>query len=178
MTAKAALEPVHVGELDHTLIGRVVVAAGEAGAVAVSIGMAEPERFAHFLQEKRLAQIFPGNYFVESILGELSAYFDGKQRGFDIPIDFRAMTNFQRAVYEIAQKVPFGSFGTYSGIAAQLGIPKGARAVGQALARNPIPIIIPCHRIISKVGSLQGYSAAGGIKTKRLLLTLEGVMLL
>ena len=89
-------------------------------------------------------------------------------------IDLRDSTQFQRKVLEAAVAVPPGFVATYGEIAARIGKPKSSRAVGQALARNPIPIVVPCHRVVAADGSLTGYSGAGGIETKASLLRLEG----
>lgn len=101
---------------------------------------------------------------------QLSEYFSGTRRRFDLPLAPQG-TPFQRAVWQALTKIPYGETRSYGEIAAQLGKPGAARAVGMANHRNPIPVIIPCHRVIGADGSLTGY--AGGTENKAVLLALE-----
>lgn len=103
---------------------------------------------------------------------ELDAYFAGKLRKFTVPLDLQG-TPFQLQVWSTLRKIPFGKVVSYGEEARMLGKPKAARAVGSANGRNPIPIIVPCHRVVAGDGSLGGYSA--GLPMKRKLLALEGV---
>lgn len=103
---------------------------------------------------------------------ELDAYFAGKLRKFTVPLDLQG-TPFQLQVWSTLRKIPFGKAVSYGEEARMLGKPKAARAVGSANGRNPIPIIVPCHRVVAGDGSLGGYSA--GLPMKRKLLALEGV---
>lgn len=102
---------------------------------------------------------------------ELRAYFAGKLRSFSVPCDLSSLSSFTRDVLKIAAQIPYGEVKSYQWVAQRLGKPKATRAVGNALARNSIPIIIPCHRVIRRDGSLGGY--AMGVKWKRRLLELE-----
>ena len=102
---------------------------------------------------------------------ELLEYFQGKRRAFDLPLDPRG-TPFQRRVWDALAAVPFGETVTYGALARRVGSPKAVRAVGQANHRNPLPILLPCHRVVGADGSLTGY--AGGLELKRFLLDLEG----
>lgn len=101
---------------------------------------------------------------------ELQEYFAGKRFAFDVPID-PAGSDFQRAVWNALLEIPYGEVRTYSQIASDVGKPKGYRAVGMACNKNPIPIIIPCHRVLGANGALTGY--AGGLNVKQYLLKLE-----
>jgi len=103
--------------------------------------------------------------------GELDAYFTGQLCRFSTPCDLRGLPPFTQAVLKIASKIPYGEVRSYRWVAEQLGSPKAARAVGNALARNPIPIIIPCHRVVRTDGSLGGYAL--GLDWKKRLLELE-----
>ena len=100
----------------------------------------------------------------------LLAYFAGERRDFDLPLA-PAGTDFQRAVWDALRAVPYGQTRTYGEIATAVGRPKAVRAVGQANHVNPLPIFIPCHRVVGKNGALTGY--AGGLDLKRALLALE-----
>lgn len=112
--------------------------------------------------------------FAESCL----EYLTGKKTTLDIPVDWSIFQPFQRSVLEQACKIPFGTICTYGEIARFLGNAGYSRAVGTALGRNPVPIIIPCHRVVATDGRLRGYSAPGGITTKAWLLELEGHQIL
>jgi methylated-DNA-[protein]-cysteine S-methyltransferase len=106
----------------------------------------------------------------------LIAYSEGQPDDFrDLLLDLDDMTDFQRRVSLACRKIPFGQTSTYGKIAAQVGSPNAARAVGGVMARNRLPIVIPCHRVLGAAGRLGGYSAPGGLDTKRRLLRLEGV---
>jgi methylated-DNA-[protein]-cysteine S-methyltransferase len=102
---------------------------------------------------------------------ELSAYFTGQLRSFSTPSDLSGLPLFTQAVLKITAKIPYGEVRSYRWVAERLGKPKATRAVGNALARNPIPIIIPCHRVVRADGSLGGYAL--GLDWKRKLLELE-----
>ncbi len=102
---------------------------------------------------------------------QLDAYFDGKLTVFDLPLAPEG-TAFQQSVWQAMLAIPYGSVRTYGDIAAEVG--SAARAVGGASARNPIPILIPCHRVVGSNRALTGYSGCEGITTKRALLRLEG----
>jgi methylated-DNA-[protein]-cysteine S-methyltransferase len=101
----------------------------------------------------------------------LQKYFSGERVIFDLPLDTSSYTPFQRAVWRAAAEVPAGATRSYAWIAKKINKPLAARAVGQALGANPVPILVPCHRVISSSGSLGGY--AGGLGMKRILLELE-----
>src|SRR3970040_449768 len=103
---------------------------------------------------------------------ELSAYFAGRRRSFTAPCDLGGLPPFTRAVLRITAGIPYGEVRSYRWVAERLGKPKATRAVGNALARNPVPIIIPCHRVVRSDGSLGGYAL--GLGWKRRLLKLEG----
>jgi methylated-DNA-[protein]-cysteine S-methyltransferase len=101
---------------------------------------------------------------------QLSAYFAGELRRFELPLSPRG-TEFQRRVWDAVAAVPYGTTTTYSRLAAALGSPRATRAVGAANGRNPLPIVVPCHRVIGASGALTGYG--GGLDVKRALLVLE-----
>lgn len=105
---------------------------------------------------------------------QLLEYLNGQRKKFDLPLDWSRMTDFRRKVLQRTYEIPFGEVLTYGALARELGNPSASRAVGAAMGSNPIPLLIPCHRVVAADGSLTGYSAAEGIKTKRWLLELEG----
>ena len=108
----------------------------------------------------------------KDIIERLRAYFDGHSVDFPDRLDFSGATPFQHSVWQAARLIPYGETHSYAWVAGQIGKPDAARAVGQALGRNPLPIIIPCHRVLAADGGLGGFS--GGIKVKRFLLSMEG----
>jgi methylated-DNA-[protein]-cysteine S-methyltransferase len=113
-----------------------------------------------------------GLQIVGALLEELNEYFFGIRKTFSALLDWNGIVKFQYDVLQLTASIPFGEVSTYGEIAAQLGRPGAARAVGQALHNNPMPILIPCHRVIATNGELRGY--AGGVEGKSFLLELEG----
>jgi methylated-DNA-[protein]-cysteine S-methyltransferase len=110
---------------------------------------------------------------LDDIRRELEEYFAGRRDRFDIPVDFGLVrTDFGRRVLQATARIPFGQTSTYAGVAGGAGNPAAVRAAGTALGRNPIPIVVPCHRVLRSGGALGGYT--GGVHRKELLLALEG----
>ena len=107
----------------------------------------------------------------KDLIERLNAYFSGKKTSFPDKLDLSSATDFQKKVWQITRSIPYGKTRSYKWVAETLGKPKATRAVGQALAKNPLPIIIPCHRVVASGSKLSGYS--GGIELKRYLLELE-----
>lgn len=115
------------------------------------------------------------NRLLDLIVQQLTEYFFAGRRQFDLPIDWRTMQPYQEQVLRVCCAIPYGQTRTYGELAQQTG--KGldaARAVGSIMASNPIPIVIPCHRVVGKDGKLHGYGSPGGVEDKALLLKLEG----
>lgn len=112
---------------------------------------------------------------LERVCAQLDEYFRGERRSFDLPIDWSGMGEYQREVLRACYAIPYGEVRTYSGLARLTGRPKAARAVGRIMASNPIPIVIPCHRVIGSNGNLTGYG--GGLEVKARLLKMEGSQL-
>jgi methylated-DNA-[protein]-cysteine S-methyltransferase len=159
--------------LAESAVGALFVAVSSQGVVAVDFGDNE----ARFVDRLRQAFGVQPNLSVERAglaVRQLDEYVQGKRSAFDLPVDLEACSDFQRRVLEAAVAVPRGRLATYGEIAARIGAPHAARAVGQALARNPVPIIVPCHRVVAADGSLTGYSGGAGVETKAKLLRLEG----
>jgi methylated-DNA-[protein]-cysteine S-methyltransferase len=112
---------------------------------------------------------------VDRVRRELDEYFAGTRRDFDLETDLSPVPAFHRQVLRELAHVPFGQVTTYGALAAQVGRPRAARAIGGAMNRNPIPIVLPCHRVVGSNGKLVGY--AGGLDRKEALLRLEGALL-
>ena len=109
----------------------------------------------------------------DAVRRELDEYFSGSRRSFDLPLDWRLVRGFARDVLRATSRVPFGAVTTYREVATVAGSPRAYRAAGNALGSNPIPIVVPCHRVVHSGGGLGGYT--GGLARKEYLLTLEGV---
>jgi len=107
-------------------------------------------------------------------VAQLRAYFAGQRTSFDLPLDLRAGTAFQQSVWDALLAIPRGGTTSYGELARRLGKPQAARAIGAAVGRNPVSIVVPCHRVLGTDGTLTGY--AGGIERKTALLQLEGVL--
>ncbi|MFT7484474.1 MAG: methylated-DNA-[protein]-cysteine S-methyltransferase [Candidatus Paceibacteria bacterium] len=153
-------------ELDSP-IGRLLIVANSVGIEAI-----------HFESEGGANRISPlwnrGGSLVEKAAGQLSEYFAGEREEFDLPLAPQG-TEFMHSVWNQLSQIPYGQTTNYGAIAMSLGKPTAARAIGSANGKNPIPIVVPCHRVIGADGSLTGF--AGGIETKRQLLELEGLEL-
>jgi len=172
----ARSETVYYTVLPRTPIGQVYVAVSERGLVAIDFNMSE-HAFLAALRRYTAAPAVRAPERVSAPARQVQEYLAGERAAFDLPVDLSSMTAFQRRVLAAACRVPRGQVTTYAQLARRIGRPKAARAVGQALGSNPVPIVIPCHRIIGSDGSLHGYSGGGGIKTKAVLLQLEGARL-
>jgi methylated-DNA-[protein]-cysteine S-methyltransferase len=112
---------------------------------------------------------------LDDVRRELDEYFAGRRRTFDLPIDWTLTTPFAQRILRATAAVPFGETSTYAAVAAAAGSPRGSRAAGNALGSNPVPVVVPCHRVLRSGGVLGGYT--GGLHRKELLLRLEGVLL-
>jgi O-6-methylguanine DNA methyltransferase len=152
-------------------LGPLFAAVSRKGLCALDFGRQEKEFLSRFDLRARLEK---NPQAVEQVLAQLREYFAGDRSRFHLPVDLSALTPFQRSVLEVACRIAPGQVWTYRRLAEELGRPECSRPVGQALARNPVPIIIPCHRVIASNGSLGGYSGGSGLKAKQWLLRLEG----
>jgi methylated-DNA-[protein]-cysteine S-methyltransferase len=159
--------------LPHSPVGRVGVAANERGVIALDIGLGERD-FVDQLKRRTRSGVRRSADHVGTAIRQLEEYLSGARTSFDLPIDLSLTSAFQRQVLLAALAIPRGETRTYHQVARRIGRPTAARAVGQALGHNPLPIIIPCHRVLGSDGSLHGYSGGRGLATKAWLLRLEG----
>ncbi|HLD36750.1 MAG TPA: methylated-DNA--[protein]-cysteine S-methyltransferase [Planctomycetota bacterium] len=134
------------------------------------------ERLRHHGSKTPNAKFRPGHHVTE-VLNNLKRYFNGEKVDFNTPARYITTliwsSKFERSVYKTLMAIPYGRVQSYQWVAQKAGRPKASRAVGNALAKNPLPIIIPCHRVIKSDGSLGGFSAIGGTTLKEKLLKLE-----
>lgn len=156
-----------------TPIGPVLAAIGERGLVGVSL-RPSARAFSAELQQRHGTRVVRADERLATLDRELAGYFRDPRRRFDVAVDLRQVSAFQRRVLTAARRIPAGRVVTYGEIARRIGQPRASRAVGQALGHNPIPIVIPCHRVVAGGGGLGGY--IGGAATKRKLLALEGAL--
>lgn len=157
----------------ETPIGRVLVAATDDGLVRLAFRQREAP-FVTALRQWLRAEVVRSPLQTADVVRQLRAYFAGRRRSFDLPLDLGKLTSFQRRVLRAAARVPAGRVVSYGDLARRIGQPRGSRAVGQALGRNPVPIVVPCHRVVASGGGLGGYT--GGLDIKRKLLRLEGAL--
>ncbi len=155
-------------------IGSLFVASTERGLCRV-VYDAEPEQ-----ERERLARAFGVRVLrsakpIDPARRELDEYFAGKRHEFDLPLDVGPLADFYRRVLGELARVPYGEVVTYGQLAARVSRPRAARAVGTVMNRNPVPIVLPCHRVIGASGKLVGYG--GGLERKEALLRLEGALL-
>jgi methylated-DNA-[protein]-cysteine S-methyltransferase len=124
--------------------------------------------------DKAPAQKVGGDPVIEKAKSQLAEYFAGKRKTFDLPIELHG-TEFQKSVWKVIDDIKFGETLTYADIAARIGKPKASRAVGGAVGANPVPLFVPCHRVLGANGKITGYSGGEGLPTKRQLLKLEQI---
>jgi len=153
--------------------GPVFLARTAKGICRLSFRRSEDELLGELEGRSLLPEMAQGK--LERERRELGEYFQGKRRRFEVPIDLRWGTEFQRSVLQAASRIPFGERRSYAEVAKRLGRPKAQRAVGSALGKNPVPIVIPCHRVVASGGGIGGYT--GGIDIKRTLMEIEGIEL-
>jgi methylated-DNA-[protein]-cysteine S-methyltransferase len=171
---EAGKEVIYYDRMPSTPIGPLYLAASQQGLIALSFRDSELD-FVDWLKDYTGAEVRRDIGQLAEAAEQVRQYLAGDRLQFVLPLDLRFLTNFQRRVLTSVANVPAGQVTTYGDLARRIQRPKGARAVGQALGSNPIPIVLPCHRVLAADGGLVGYSGRGGIKTKRFLLTLEGV---
>ena len=160
-------------ELHDSPVGKLFVAVTDRGACEIHYDAdpdAEADRLARLFGTRVLRSPRP----TDEARRQLDEYFAGERRRFDLPIDLRLAREFGRAVLKELAGVPYGELTTYGALAAKAGRPRAARAVGTVMNRNPVPIVLPCHRVVGSTGALTGYG--GGLDRKRTLLELEGAI--
>ncbi|MGH2556351.1 MAG: methylated-DNA--[protein]-cysteine S-methyltransferase [Actinomycetota bacterium] len=171
--AREGLLDVAYGFADSPF-GRLMVAVTPRGLIRLDYPDRDIDRSLEELASDVSPRILESPRATEPIRRELDEYFDGKRRRFDIRVDLSPVHGFRRKVLEHTARIPYGSVSTYTEVAAKAGSPRGMRAAGNALGSNPVPIVVPCHRVLRTGGALGGYT--GGLDRKVTLLRLEGVL--
>jgi methylated-DNA-[protein]-cysteine S-methyltransferase len=152
--------------------GTLYAASTHRGLVRLAFPEESLDEFLERLARKLSPRIVAAPASLDSVRRELDEYFSGRRRAFDLALDWALITPFARRVLRKTAAIPYGGHLSYAEVAAEAGSPRGARAAGNALGSNPIPIVIPCHRVLHSGGGLGGYG--GGLDRKRFLLELEG----
>jgi len=152
-----------------TPVGSLLLAATPAGLVRVAYGPVSEALDA--LAEKVSPRILHAPARLDAVVRQLDEYFAGSRRVFDVPLDLRLATGFRRAVLTHLADIGYGRTESYAEVAAAAGSPRAVRAVGTACANNPVPVVLPCHRVVRSDGTSGGY--VGGVAAKQTLLTLE-----
>jgi methylated-DNA-[protein]-cysteine S-methyltransferase len=166
---------LYIGELNGTRLGDLRLAASDLGLVAVEWADSQVQFDAYLQKLKRPVQ--PNAKKIAPYAKELREYMGRKRTAFTIPIDWSLFRPFQREALQAVYRIPYGETCTYHDIALEIGRPNASRAVGRANATNPMPLVIPCHRVIGRDGKLHGYGGGEGLKTKEWLLQLEGAVM-
>ena len=171
-------QPIRISYISTARLGKVWAAASARGLTTVEFGIdrkAFEGTVRHQLKSDLTDAPGPGREIAEAAVCQIEEYLQLHRSSFDIPIDWSILSSdFQRTALQAVMAIPFGEIRTYGQIAAQIGYPRAPRAVGRANATNPMPLVIPCHRVIGSDGKLHGYGGYGGLKTKQWLLELEG----
>ncbi len=170
--AAATLGLVDLGfDLVSTPIGDLLVASSDRGLATIWFDP-DPETDLERLSRIGGPRVLRSPRSIDGARRELDEYFEGRRRAFDLTLDLRALPEFTLRVLSELARVPYGETTTYGELAARVGHPRSARAVGTVMNRNRIPIVLPCHRVVGSSGDLTGY--AGGLDRKVTLLELEG----
>ena len=170
--AAAGLLDVAYAKLDSPL-GTLLLAATPRGLVRLAyVDFEDEDAVLEHLAASVSPRVLAAPRKLDEPRRELDQYFGGRRRQFDVPVDWQLTRGFARRVLEATARIPFGSTASYKQVATEAGSARAYRAAGNALGSNPIPIIVPCHRILHSGGGLGGYT--GGLDRKRVLLAVEG----
>jgi methylated-DNA-[protein]-cysteine S-methyltransferase len=178
VTAELASRADAAGLLDvawatlDTPLGPIAVFVTPRGLVRVAYDRENFGQVADEVAEQVSPRVLVAPQRTDVVREQLNDYFEARRRNFDLPIDWTLVRGFNQGVLKATADIPFGETASYGEVAAAAGSPRAARAAGNALAGNPIPIVVPCHRVIHADGGIGGYT--GGLEHKRFLLRLEG----
>jgi len=169
--SEAGLLDVAFAELDSPL-GKLTVFVTPRGVARIAYADEPVDALLDDIAERLSPRILRAPARTDEARRELDAYFAGRRQAFDLPVDWSLIHGFATDVLHATAAIPYGHTSTYGRVASSAGSPRAARAAGNALGSNPIPIVVPCHRVLHADGGLGGYS--GGLDRKRFLLALEG----
>jgi methylated-DNA-[protein]-cysteine S-methyltransferase len=171
--AAEGLADVSYASLDSPF-GKLTVAVTDRGLVRLAFPEEDLDAVLERLATRISPRIVEAPAAPDPLRRELEEYFAGRRRRFELALDWTLVGPFGQRVLRAASAIPYGEVLSYTQVAAEAGSPRGSRAAGNALGSNPIPIVVPCHRVLRSGGALGGY--AGGLERKRWLLELEGAM--
>jgi methylated-DNA-[protein]-cysteine S-methyltransferase len=154
--------------------GPLLAATTKRGLVKLAFPEEDVDGVLERLARRVSPRIVAADAQLDPVRRELDEYFGGRRRGFALPLDWTLVGPFGRRVLGVTAEIPYGGVLSYAEVAAEAGSPRGSRAAGNALGSNPIPIVVPCHRVLRSGGALGGYG--GGLDRKRYLLKLEGAL--
>lgn len=180
LSAELARRADHDGLLDvayaevDSPVGSLLLAATPRGLVRITFPIEPHERVLEQLAASVSPRILESPARLDDARRELDRYFEGRLTEFDLELDWRLTRGFYRKVLRATARIPYGETRSYGELARRAGSPRAVRATGTALGSNPLPIIVPCHRVLRRGGALGGYG--GGVDTKRALLELEGAL--
>jgi methylated-DNA-[protein]-cysteine S-methyltransferase len=152
-------------------LGPLLLAATEAGVVRLAYELQNHDQVLQALALQVSPRVLHAPARLDEVARQLEGYFTGRRRSFDLPLDLRLSTGFRRQVLDHMRTIAYGHTESYSGVARATGRARAVRAVGSACATNPLPLLVPCHRVLRSDGSLGGY--VGGLRAKQALLALE-----
>ena len=152
-------------------LGPLLVCATRAGIVRLALPAEDHDHVLEAVARFVSPRVLPSRERLDTARRQLDEYFAGRRRRFDVPVDLRLARGFRRQVREATAAIAYGSQATYRELATRVGRPRAVRATGSALGANPVPIVVPCHRVVRTDGSLGGY--VGGLSAKQRLLDLE-----
>ncbi len=172
VAAGAGLLDVAYATVDSP-VGKLLLAATGRGLVRLAyVDFEDEQQVLEELARALSPRVLAAPRKLDEPRRELDEYFNGTRRQFEIPLDWRLTQGFGRRVLRATARIPYGSVSSYKQVAAAAGSPRGSRAAGNALGANPMPIVVPCHRVLHSGGGLGGYT--GGVDRKRVLLGVEG----
>ena len=157
-----------------TPLGSLLLASTWRGLVRVAFAQERPDDVLDELAVRISPRVLEAPERLDEVRRELEQYFERERRDFELPLDWRLSRGFRRRVLRNTARVPYGKTATYAEMAARAGNPHAYRAAGSALGSNPIPVVVPCHRVVQTGGGLGGYG--GGVDVKEYLLRLEGAL--
>ncbi len=167
------MQTIYLGKTIETTLGPVWVAVSDDGLIAVDWQIPQANLVERIRRRTGAVTLRDDAARTAEAARQVAEYLSGQRREFTLPVDWSQMSDFQRLALQAVCAVPYGQTRTYRDIAAQIGHPLAVRAVGRANAANPMPLVIPCHRLIGVDGSLRGYGGPGGVELKAWLLKME-----
>jgi methylated-DNA-[protein]-cysteine S-methyltransferase len=177
LTGRLADEADTAGLLDvgyrtvDSPVGSLLVAATSVGLVRIAYAVEGHDAALQALADEISPRVLHRPARLDTAVRQLDEYFAGQRRRFDLPLDWRLAAGFRRTVLHRLPEIPYGETATYAALAAMAGRPRAIRAVGSACATNPLPVVVPCHRVVRSDGTVGGY--LGGVEAKAALLALE-----